>query len=407
MGPVATTGVGFAFEPGRGATAVPVRSAFAGAVIGVVGVVAVVVFAGSLSHLTESPKLYGWAWDLVLLPTDEGSRERTGATTECGDPSVPIVSDRAFDAVASVCTGNLEIDGRPVQSWGIRQLRGTIQPTIVRGRAAAAPNEIALGKTTLDAIGKDVGDRVDVRAPAKSGEFVVVGQVLLPSPPSMEPQPLADAAALTVDGFRGLLPPDEDTDYHLLASIAPDVDVTSRPTSQDLAQFGFGAAVQRSVVDDGLVKFEHGFAIRPSVPVEIDRVEQISSLPAVLAAFLGFLALVAITHALVTTVRRRRRDLAILRSLGFNRGQVRRTVSWQATTVAFVALATGVPLGIALGRVIWDTVAQSLGVATEPAFSVLAVVALFGLTLVLVNIIALLAARRVAERAPARILATE
>ena len=69
-----------------------------------------------------------------------------------------------------------------------------------------------------------------------------------------------------------------------------------------------------------------------------------------LAGLLALLAAAALAHLLVTSVRRRRRDLAILKSLGFVRGQVSAAVAWQATTVALLALAVGLPLGVALGR---------------------------------------------------------
>jgi ABC-type lipoprotein release transport system permease subunit len=51
------------------------------------------------------------------------------------------------------------------------------------------------------------------------------------------------------------------------------------------------------------------------------------------------------THTLVTSVRRRWRDLAVLKTLGFTRGQVGATVAWQAITFAVVALAFGLPWG--------------------------------------------------------------
>ena len=61
---------------------------------------------------------------------------------------------------------------------------------------------------------------------------------------------------------------------------------------------------------------------RATVAVEINRLRQINWFPATLAALLAELALLAVGHALVTAVRRRRRDLALLKTLGFNRRQV-------------------------------------------------------------------------------------
>ena len=39
----------------------------------------------------------------------------------------------------------------------------------------------------------------------------------------------------------------------------------------------------------------------------------------------------------------------MLKTLGFDRGQVRMTVAWQATTVAGIGLLVGIPLGGSVG----------------------------------------------------------
>lgn len=73
-----------------------------------------------------------------------------------------------------------------------------------------------------------------------------------------------------------------------------------------------------------------------------------------------------LAHVLVTAIGRRRRELAILKALGFDRGQVRATVPWHATSFVAVALVVGVPLGAAAGRWVWRMFADNLGIAAEP-----------------------------------------
>jgi hypothetical protein len=69
MSPSAMNGLRMALQPGRGRTAVPVRSAIVGAVFGVFGVIAVVVFATSLNRLVTTPRRYGWTWDVAATDT--------------------------------------------------------------------------------------------------------------------------------------------------------------------------------------------------------------------------------------------------------------------------------------------------------------------------------------------------
>ena len=59
-------GVAMAFEPGRGRTAVPVRSALAGSVIAVAALTAAAVFGASLVALVSTPREYGQNWDAEL-----------------------------------------------------------------------------------------------------------------------------------------------------------------------------------------------------------------------------------------------------------------------------------------------------------------------------------------------------
>ncbi len=85
-------------------------------------------------------------------------------------------------------------------------------------------------------------------------------------------------------------------------------------------------------------------------------------LPQVLGTGLAAVALLTIAHLLMTSVRRRQRDFAILRALGFTSWQVRRTLCWQALTLAGIALVIGVPAGIACGRLCWQLFAHQLGI---------------------------------------------
>ena len=95
--PVATIGMRMALEPGRGSTAVPVRSAISGAILGVLGIVAVFVFASSLNHVVATPALYGWTWDFAAGIDD----------ASLGTPTTPLAHVSGVAAVAE------SVDGGP------------------------------------------------------------------------------------------------------------------------------------------------------------------------------------------------------------------------------------------------------------------------------------------------------
>jgi putative ABC transport system permease protein len=59
-------GLRLALEPGRGRTAVPVRSVLAGAMLAMTVVTATLTFGASLTTLVSHPALYGWNFDYAL-----------------------------------------------------------------------------------------------------------------------------------------------------------------------------------------------------------------------------------------------------------------------------------------------------------------------------------------------------
>ena len=107
-----------------------------------------------------------------------------------------------------------------------------------------------------------------------------------------------------------------------------------------------------------------------------------------LAGLLSLLALLAVGHALVTSVRRRRRDLAILKTLGFDNRQIRATIAWQATTLATFGLIIGIPAGIVVGGFVWSQVANGLGITTTANIPSLALLLAIPTALVAANLIA-------------------
>ena len=215
--PTTTTGLRMALEQGRGRNTVPVRSAFVGAVLGTMGVVAVLTFSFSLDHLAATPRLYGWSFDSLLF--GRGPAAQQGASAgPCRIVSPVALHDKRLSALATICINNVEIDGRPTTGWGFAPERGSLGPEVVTGRARVSGHEVALGASTLDGVHKHIGQSVRIRYRKHVRQYRVVGQVVFPSPATADPQTLADGAAFTK---RGMLALGQDTNDTLVALFAP------------------------------------------------------------------------------------------------------------------------------------------------------------------------------------------
>jgi ABC-type antimicrobial peptide transport system permease subunit len=126
-----------------------------------------------------------------------------------------------------------------------------------------------------------------------------------------------------------------------------------------------------------------------------------------LAALLVLLGAAARTHVLVSGVRRRRRDLGLLKAIGYTVRQVVTVVLAQATTLALLALAVAIPAGIVAGRAAWTVTADWLGVPARPVvpFAVIAAVVLA--TVLAANVVAFWPGRHAGRVRPALALRTE
>ena len=100
------------------------------------------------------------------------------------------------------------------------------------------------------------------------------------------------------------------------------------------------------------------------------------------------LATGALALTLLTSVLRHRRDLAILKALGFLRRQVSATVSWQAAAIILPAIVIGIPAGVVLGRWTWRLVADNVGSVSPSVVPIEAVLLVVPAALVLAGLLA-------------------
>ena len=104
-------------------------------------------------------------------------------------------------------------------------------------------------------------------------------------------------------------------------------------------------------------------------PAEIVNYRTMGATPLILAGMLAAGAVIALALTLAASVRRRSRELALLKILGFVRGQVVAAVIWQAVVIVAIGTVIGVPLGVAAGRFLWVSFATELYVVPQPVIS--------------------------------------
>jgi ABC-type lipoprotein release transport system permease subunit len=142
-------------------------------------------------------------------------------------------------------------------------------------------------------------------------------------------------------------------------------------------------------------------------PAEIVNYRAMGSTPALLGAALAGGAVSALGLTLLASVRRRRRDLALLKTLGFTRRQLAAVVAWQSSVAAVVGTVVGVPLGIALGRSLWLLFAHAISAVPRTSIPGVSIGLVVVGAIVLANAVAALPGRLAARTPTALLLRAE
>lgn len=347
--------------------AVPVRSTVLAVTMSVLMATAAVTLSASLDHLLHDPRSYGLVWTANLTNYGEGSGLSEHATVLRDDPAVEAYAIGHLALPAS-------IEGDRTAIFALDNGKGDALPPVVDGRLPDNRDEIALGTRTSRDLDASIGDTVDVALEGRpSRTLQVVGRVVLPSAGGGH---LGEGGLVHLDSqlFAGI-----DSD----SFVGRDVIVRMRPgasldaTSRQFDQFGVVALV-----------FE--------TPADIQSLGKVRALPTAIATLLAAVALGSLANTLVSAIRRRRRDFALLKTFGFVGRQVRTTVLVQATTLVVIGLAGGVPLGVVVGRWTWQLLARQIGVVPVPVTPVPVLLLLVPGALLLGVLVALLPARSAA-----------
>ncbi len=371
-----TLGIRQALDGGRGRTAVPVRTTVVAAALAVVTLTTAITFGSSLGHLLDTPRLYGWSWDAQV-----GGRgfPDVGAALTKGLDANPAVEGYASGTIAEISVNGVRAEGFAVQAEGYG-----MGPALLAGRAPEHADEIVLGTQTLRAADAHVGDQVRVLIGNVSRRFRVVGRAVFPDVGDIGQ--LGRGAYLTFDAVDGI--------------------GGAAPHNVVLVKFAAGAdrATQVAALTHAVAPLPVSSAALPRDLASFGRVD---GLPIAVAAILGAMAGAVLVYTLLTAIRRRRRDLAVLKSLGYLRRDVARTVTVQAMTLAGLAVVIGLPVGVALGRLVWQRFADWQGIPSVPTVSVPALAVVGLAVLVVAALIAVVPARLAARTAPAAALRSE
>jgi len=114
-----------------------------------------------------------------------------------------------------------------------------------------------------------------------------------------------------------------------------------------------------------------------------------------------------VKYALTTAVRRRGRELAVLRALGLTGRQSRLVIVTQASVLAVVGLAVGIPLGLVVARIVWRAVANFVPLAYQPPLDPWALILIAPATLLAANLLAVWPGGRAARLRAGQVLRTE
>lgn len=333
--PPLSLGVGMALDRGRGGRALPVRATIVGCIAGFAGAAAALAFASSLDHLATTPRLYGSAFDAGIEGGTDPEEWRPVLTELEADDDVAELT--SFVQVAS-----LYVDGQPAFALLYNPLRGDTLNVIVSGRAPQARDELVMGRAVADRLDVGRGDAVSIElVDGTSRDYTIVG--IAAHPP-------------VVGTYR---------EHVALLADSPDEFATTDdgPILGAAVKFrdGVDVAAKLAALEASGVAVYSGF-YQPRAVASLD---EISVFPAVLAVLLALLAATSLLYALAVGARRRQREFATMRALGFSTRQLRAVSLSQAMVLVAIGLVVGLPLGVMAGRAAWTALAARLGVGVE------------------------------------------
>lgn len=372
--PAPATGVRLAFVSTTSGPARSLRIGLLGLGAIIAAVVAVLSLQASFDEVLAEPALSGSTWDLTV----------SYDATEDASAAAPVIdADPAVDDFTRGGWWHIEVDGKPVYVMYVEP-NSAVNVAVDRGRAPVGPDEIALGPAELDALGVAIGDTVEVAVPefddvafTDTVSATVTGQAIVAAPVYQFLEP-GEGGAVTAGLMRRIVGDD-------------------MPINQFFIALDDSAPLQDSSV--ALVdRISPSFWFTRADRAGVRSLRNVRQLPFVLVVLLGAMAAAALVHRLAASSRSLRRELAVLRSMGFTDSQVLQAGGTQGAAVSTLALVGAVPAGLIGAGVGWRLIAEYLVVVPQPIVPWTAVTIVIATTLVLgtaVGVVIALRGRRI------------
>lgn len=374
LGVVPVLGTRFALETGRGRSRVPVRPALIGAIAAVLGVVGALTFRQGIDHTANDPAKFGQTLPegLSFGPGKPPPGAMASVYRAIKDPAIAVLDDMRINV--------FNIAGQTVTTFELRPLKGHVNVVTLAGQPPQTADQISLSTGTSKATHLGVGDHVQIDGKA----FTVSGITFVPEDSHND---YTDGAWMTAGAMNSIQPDETKDKYHRIRfAWVPGTNVAA--AEKRLGEFG------KEIVT-------------PDPPAAEADLTSVRLQPLLLGGFLVLLGVGALGNALATAVRKRRHDLAIMRSLGMTKRQTRLTIAMQATTLAAVGLVFGIPLGLAAGRFSWHVLADATPVVYVAPFAAVALLLVIPGAVAAANVLAAWPARRASRLRPAEVLRAE
>jgi FtsX-like permease family len=391
--PTVVIGVRNALERKSGGAPVPVGSALLGTVLAVIALCGTAVFGASLSYLTATPRLYGDAFQLSFGDLNTGPNPAVIRSLEKNKAITGIMQGIALSSVSVNKVLVEGIAGTPI--------RGPLLLSPVNGHLPSGDDQIGLGATTMRQAGAHLGSIVRVTVALPTGgkrtvPYRVVSQLSFPV--ITDVVGLGTGVAFTIAGYE--------------AAVCPP-GPGQAACRRGVAGSGDGAVLASVVAGPrGQAAIKHYLNSRaanatlPNTPTSLINFGEAVNFPLIFGAMLAVFGAATLLHLLVVSVTRRRREVGLLKVLGFVNSQVVSAVAWQATTLALVGIVIGLPLGVVVGRAVYRVFANNLGVVPVSVVPIWVIAVLVAGVLVVANLIAVAPALLAIRSKPGELLRT-